>query len=390
MFIGLTLFMFIPSLRIFFKYIAEFSVFVSILYFLFLSILFYCIIFENNRLIYDTINNKIFIALTLLTIYIIVWNIYPIADGLKVQMRGSDQDDCVILGVEHLLNFENPYLSKSFYGNSCSPGIGMLIAHLPFVFFDIYVLGAPTFVSISTYFIYKYYNDLFLASSFLIFNLSCLLLLELMVVGSDLIFIGVGIVFLSLLLIKAIDLKSMKFIILVALLCGIIASTRVNFLVLIFLSSSYIFLHWQRGAWVFFIFSATLALIPSLIIYISNPEIFTPLHLVGKSSQLMSPMLKYSAIFISGLLFLWSLYLVKKDIKNINIALFVTLLPSLLSLSIGDLFMRSGEIALWEGANYLIPLIPLSALLLIEIRKKNYHQIIKSSGSGKYFKHHCQ
>lgn len=371
LFLSLTFFLFLPSLRVFFKYMPDYAILLSIAYFIFLIVLFYQIIFIKNKLISILIDNKFFIYILLLFIYIIIWNLYPIADGLKEQMRGSDQDDCVIMGINHLLNFENPYSSQSYYNNPCSPGMGMLIAYLPFVYLDIYILGAPIVITALVYTVSKLNNNLYIASSFLIILLSSILIIELMVVGSDLIFIGVGLVFLSLFLTKAIELKNIRLIILVALIAGIIGSTRVNFLILIFLSSAYIYLYWKKGMWIFLLFSLAIALIPSLFIYFSNPDLFSPLHLIGKGSKLLFPVLKYLVIFFNGILFIYSLYLVKKSTKNINMGFFITLVPTLLSLSIADLFMRSGQISSWEGANYLIPLVPLTALLLIEISKKN-------------------
>ena len=365
---GLTFLIFLPNLRIFFKY-TPYPVLLSIVYFLFLVTLFK-IIFSRSNFINSLISNKILLFIILLSLYTLTYIVYPIADGLKVQMRGSDQDDCVILGVKHLLNLENPYLTKSYFGNPCSTGFGVLLFYIPFVYFDMYALGAPFITSVLTYFIYKYYNDLSSAGIFLIVNIACLLMVELMVVGSDLILIGMGIVLLALLLSLAIEKENIRLIILVAIICGIIASTRINFMILIFISASYIFLYHKKGAWVFLVISLTLALGPSVIIYLSNPDMFTPLHLIGKSKKLLPPMLRYVIVFMTGILYFYSLFIVNRSAKNIAMSFFIVLFPMLIGLSLSDLvFLRDLKFQYWEGANYLIPLIPLSSLLVVEFRR---------------------
>jgi hypothetical protein len=371
MFLGLTTFIFMPSLRVFFKYTGEYAIALSIIYFLLIIILYYQMIYNRIFFLNVILSKKMFIFVLSFIVLIVVWNIYPIADGLKDQMRGSDQDDCVILGVEHLLNFENPYQSKSYYGNPCSPGFGVFIPYIPLVYLNVYSLGAPFFIFFLTYFIYKIKSEnTLLASTFLVIILSCILLLELMVVGSDLIYIGVGIALLSIMLTMTLESKNIKLLLLTSLLAGIIASTRVNFLIIIFIASSYVFLHWRVRTFLFLFLSLLIALIPSSIIWFFNPETFTPLHLLGKSSILMPPMLKYFAIIFSIVFFLWSLYKVNESIRYINFGFFISLSPSLLGVSLGDLFIaRSGDIAMWEGANYLIPLVPLAGLILIELKK---------------------
>ena len=49
------------------------------------------------------------VALVFTAVVLVSLLLYPIADALKEQMRGSDTDDGVILGVRALFNGENPY-----------------------------------------------------------------------------------------------------------------------------------------------------------------------------------------------------------------------------------------------------------------------------------------
>jgi hypothetical protein len=71
---------------------------------------------------------------------------------------------------------------------------------------------------------------------------------------------------------------------------------------------------------------------------------------------------------------LYCAYRLKKGSGHFPIAIFLILAPMLLMASIGELAYGQWDIAGWAGANYLIPLIPLAAYLLIDItqRPKTY------------------
>lgn len=81
-------------------------------------------------------------------------------------------------------------------------------------------------------------------------------------------------------------------------------------------------------------------------------------------------MLRYVIVFMTGILYLYSLFIVNRSAKNIAMSFFIVLFPMLIGLSLSDLvFLRDLKFQYWEGANYLIPLIPLSSLLVVEFRR---------------------
>jgi hypothetical protein len=286
------------------------------------------------------------------------------ADGLKLQMRGSDQDDCVIIGASRLMNFLNPYTEHSYFNNPCSPGPGLLLVYLPFVMLGAYQFGAIFFILSTLFAIRCYTGELFSAGKFLLLICSSIFFLELLVIGSDLIFIGCAIAILALGLVITIENKSMPALILMALFAGVVSSTRVNFIIIFPLLSIFIFLHWRQGSWVFFIISSVFAILPSLLIYLQNPGEFSPLHLIGKSDALLSGEMKLSIFFISTCLAFVGFYLIRTKLRFLPLSFFISLAPSLISVSVSDLLVNGSG---WYGANYLMPLLPLALHLIISI-----------------------
>ena len=90
-----------------------------------------------------------------------------------------------------------------------------------------------------------------------------------------------------------------------------------------------------------------------------------PLHLLGKSNLILKNGFKEIGIIISLINTLIGLKLVRKNIENLPTAILISLFPGLFILSLGDfIFFRSLNPATWEGANYLMPIFPLSASIL--------------------------
>ena len=68
---------------------------------------------------------------------------------------------------------------------------------------------------------------------------------------------------------------------------------------------------------------------------------------------------------------LYSAFRISKNVDFISTGIYISLAPMLVSISIGDLATREWNLSAWDGANYLIPLVPLAAYLLVELNPKN-------------------
>lgn len=359
----------LPGLRAIFKY-SPYPSFISCLYLIFLPIFLLPLINRKLEKIQKVIGNPLTILLFLTVVTITCWIAYPFADALKLNMQGSDQDDCIILGVNRILNFSHPYGEKTYFGNPCSPGPGLLLLYAPFVIFHIYILGAIASIVAVVLGLYQKRGDWNIAGLWLVALFSSLIIPELLAVGSDLVLLGNGIAFLAIALPPTVRNRNLTFAICLSILCGLVASSRVNFIVIAPLVSLFVFAGWRRGGVIFFCISMLVAFIPSLYIYLLDPTIFTPLHLAGKSSNIAGLQMLAFGAFLSIGTALYSAFRARIDEAFIPMGLFISLAPMLLSVSLGDLSTRQWNIAAWDGANYLVPLIPLAALILVNSNAK--------------------
>lgn len=355
--------LFLPGLRTFYKYLPL----PALLWVTFLlaecAVLFALFSKRYFRLLV-WLTNPYFIFTVFLILLLVVWNGYLIADGLKTQMRGSDQDDCVLIGVGQLLNLRYPYTERSYFGNPCSTGPGMLLLYLPFVWLHAYALGATTVLAIVCVILRKIEDSWLIAGLFLTILLSCLALDELLIVGSDLVGLGLGIVMLGVTIPKVVSHKRYSLLILLGLICGLISATRLNFLLLFPFISLVLLFHSKRSALIFFSSALFSSLVPSILLYLYDSAHFTPLHLASKAGLLFSPLAMAISLSFCAILSIIALALGKRSLQDLPFCLFLTLFPMLLSLALADLSQRNFDFSQWEGANYLIPTMPLVAFFL--------------------------
>ena len=356
----------IPSSRAFYKYLPSLNTIAFLLYGLIFFISLY-LLFSKGKFIriLNFFNDRKIVLLSIFLITGITLIMYPIADSLKYQMRGSDQDDCIINGVKFMMSFSNPYKESSYFGNSCSSGLGALFLYVPFVMTGTYPLGS-IFASISAIITIKKVSvTKHQATIFALLIFSSIIWIELLFTGSDFNLIGCFLLILAYGISRNVLNKNYKHLIYLSILGGLLASTRLNFLIITPLISLFIFKYWRKGAFVFFLISLIVSVLPSTFIYSLNPDSFAPFHLIDKSSNLLRGGLRELNI-LSSLIALFIGYKISKfSPEKIPKAIFISLTPSLMILSIGELiFFRQGSLAMWEGANYFIPVLPLAASII--------------------------
>lgn len=356
--------LFWPNLRVIYKYFPAPGVVLPLLVVAYLLVIYFTC---ANKYLDSWISNPIFISVVLFIIFLVIYFAYPIADGLKTQMRGSDQDDCVILGAQRMIQGLFPYSARSYYGNPCSPGPGMLILYTPFVYMHAYIGGAFALL-IATLVVLRRESHSWLKPGYFLFFLSMSLLWwELQVVGSDLIALGLGLVLVMTVLPKIIEEKYRILIVLIGALTGLLSSTRINLFYIFIFLSFYIFWYWRSGALLFFISALLFAVAPTLWFFFLNPVDFTPFHLVGKAGYLLSPVALTASILVCTGFGVFGLMLGRKGLNYGAAGLFLGLAPMLCILALADISNRQWQWGQWEGANYLMPILPLSALLVARI-----------------------
>jgi len=360
----------VSSLRTIIKYVSNplLSAFMIISYFLLLLLIIY--LFQLRKSIIDHISkNKYLYVLSILSLAAIVLYGYPIADSLKLHGKGSDQDDCVILGVENLLKAQNPYSSRTYRNNPCSTGMGVLIAYIPFVYIGFYELGSVIFMIITLWYLYINRGPK-LAFFYKITLLTNILFIELMVVGSDLFFIGFFLLIAALYMDANIDNMSIGKTLLLSVLVGLVASSRINMLIILPIFAIFGYFRNKLSGILMFLSSSVIAILPSFLIYISNPSLFTPLHLIQKAEMLLPLSVRFVVIAIMTFSLVISLFLYSKKAILLTSALLWILTPMFVGLLIGGLAHVEYNVSLSEHFNYLIPLLPLaSASCLISLQE---------------------
>jgi hypothetical protein len=308
----------------------------------------------------QVLSSKWFIFGTPLIMAIVSTAFYPLADGLKVDMQGQDQDDCTILGVNAILSGENPHAKPSYFGNPCSPLLGAIIPFIPFALSNLMGLAGPVFFTLSIALLYLQKVNRLQLGTFVALIAGTPASLELMVNGSDFVFIG----FISLVAVFMVKKSENKILsnpelITLSLIVGLLSSARISSL--IFAVPFGLILLFRRNRWVIFTVLVTIvSVLPNLAIYLSSPEEYSPLHLVAKGQSLV-PGGFYVLMFAVTLaaLVLGAYGLKNRALDELSLTMLVVS-PHLIFLAFGDLiFNRSFDIFWWEGANYLYLLTPM-------------------------------
>jgi hypothetical protein len=168
--------------------------------------------------------------------------LYPIADALKYQMRGSDMEDALIMAGNRLWDLVSPYAEKTYLGNLISTGPGLVLLLLPCLTFGRYFLITPLILAAVAYTLYRISDSFYQANLFLVLCLSSPAFWEFMVVGGDLVIIG-GLLVLCLIWLHAKVEKNSLCLICGILFLALVADTRIVFIYLVPLLSLFL---WKR------------------------------------------------------------------------------------------------------------------------------------------------
>lgn len=302
--------------------------------------------------------------------------VYPIADALKYQMRGSDQDDALILVGNRLRHLVSPYAERTYYGNPISTGPGLVLLLLPFLTFERYFLITPLVLAAVAYTLYRISGSFYPTNLFIGLCLTSPAFWETMVVGSDLFVIGGLLVLCLALLYTKIEQNRLY------LICGILflvlaATSRVVFLYLVPLIGLFLWKRRPSLGYTVAIFGLSGALLLHGLFYFWDPPNYTPLHLIGKGGVLLPGYFKI-VLLLSALTVGWlTLTKVSDNLVSWLFFLWLGLLIPLAFAAFGDLvYQRNFQFAAWEGANYF--LVSLAALVSYIVLK---HSVEPQPGS---------
>ena len=117
----------------------------------------------------------------------------------------------------------------------------------------------------------------------------------------------------------------------------------------------------SKSGIVLFGFAASLALLPSFLIYLADPAGFTPFHLIGKGMLLFPGGSLFLLMFVGLGLLLTLRKLLHLGFRASNLVMLLVG-SNVVPLSIADLIARGFDFGAWEGASYLMVVYPLVAL----------------------------
>jgi len=338
-----------------------------IIYLLFLSIVTNSNLSENKKII-----RFIIPTVTILVLFIIFY-LYPIADGLKVSMRGSDQDDCTIGIINNLLNGINPYHFISYNGNTCAQGPGVIIIFFPFVILSKYIFAHLFYLILIFLILYKYRNNFNFNKFFVIF-FSSIILWEMLSVGSDLYVSSILLCISCILLNEGIKEKNLRLIIVSAIIIGIFSTTRINFIYIPFAISILLFVNWKKEAVIYFIVSSVFCLGPLIFLFIINNQLisinsendysFIFIHASNISNEKIINNLIGLIFSIIAFVYFFLKLRTRQNVNLLLLSIFYIIFPHLLSVSINDLMYKNFDLTNWEGANFIVPVLSFAILLL--------------------------
>ena len=319
------------------------------------------LVLKRARLLTKILSSRLFIFGVPSVMAILSTVFYPLADALKFQMQGQDQDDCTILGVDAIFSGANPVATATYFGNPCSNLLGAIIPHIPFALSNLMGLSGPAFFLIALLVLHFTKVNRLHLGVFVAIIAGTPASLELMVNGSDFVFIG----FMSLVAVLLVSRTQFgrklgkKSLTALTILVGLIASTRIN--MPIFALPFGLIMLSRKAQWLLFTFGVSaIVLIPNMLVYLSNPEKFAPLHLIAKGQSLV-PGIFYILMFATTAvaIVLGSISWWQGKLDELKLVL-VVVSPHLLFLAFGDLaFNRQFDVFWWEGANYLYLLTPM-------------------------------
>lgn len=352
----------VPSLRALVKYLPESLHLLIPLYYI-VAFAGYAWLLRTNKLAKLFDSRALFIGLIALHLALNLF-IYPQADALKYQGRGSPQDDALIVGGERLVQGLNPYEGETFKKEWVSAGPAWVVMALPFTLSGTFALFTPFWIAL-TAFIIERLRSRRAALLFLILCFSSPVVWELSVTGSDMVAMGCAFLLLVLWSFRAWTGGNFLAKFLSAIFTASVTTSRIVFGYLQLLLAGFLLRRSFKMAIAYGAATMGLFVLMQLPFYLWNPERYFPLTRFFWAKGMLPSSLEAVSLITSAAALL---YLALKTelsengwIRGALLSLLITMFWS----ALGDLHMRGYDFALWEGANYFGPLIPMAVYLAV-------------------------
>ncbi|MCL4305297.1 hypothetical protein KJZ99_05240 [bacterium] len=352
----------VPSLRALLKYLPE-SLHVLIPLYFVAAFAVYAWLVRTKS--FRRLFNSRVLFVSLIALHVILnMTVYPYADALKFEGRGSPQDDALVVGGERLVQGLNPYEGETFKQEWVSAGPGWIVLSLPFVFAQAMELLSPVWVAVTAGCIALWFG-LRLGTLFLILCFSAPVFWELSVTGSDMLAMGCAFLLVTIWSFRAwtrggVVAKSFS-----ALLSACVTSSRIVFGYLLALIAGFLLRKSSKSGFAYGFAAIGLFVLIQLPFYLWNPERYFPLTRFFWAKGMLGPTLEIVSLLTTAATLLYLALRTELSermwIKGVLVSLLVTMFWS----ALGDLQANQFEFAVWEGANYFGPLIPAALTFVL-------------------------
>lgn len=308
------------------------------------------------------------IALLLVVAASVSWWIHPIADGLRAEGRGSDQDDALRLGATNLVAHGDPYRERTYFGNPISPGPGWIAFVAPLSLAGLYPLLFPLSLVLFVSSLGRLgARDPAVLQSLVVLG-SGLGTWESLAVGGDLIPLGVGLM--ACLPPLAAGSMGPGSTALHAVLSGTLLTGRIVLAVLLPVWAGVAWRLGRRASAVWLAAVGSLALLAWHGLFAWRTADYTPAHLLAKGPALLREVgVDLGAGALALLAILSGLAIVvlvrfadafggSAGLRLCRSSAWV-LTPPLGIIALVDLAGRGFDLSTWEGSNYLLVTLPV-------------------------------
>ncbi|MBW8524026.1 hypothetical protein K0U91_02150 [Chryseobacterium chendengshani] len=283
--------------------------------------------------------------------------IYPKVDDRKNSGKGSTGDDAIILAAQTLKTTGKLYDVYIDENTPISPGPGWVLINSGFVLLDLYVFFSPFYLLILFLVLRKYvFNDKEL-NMFALFTGITLVFWELLFNGHDILPFSLSFLIISIVIFyKSHDKSSLWQFIVLGFLLGILSTSRIVFIFLPFLFSFLVMnLNRKKGV-ILLIVSLSVNLFFNIYFYSINTR-FQPLHLFNKGLGILGKEVFIFLLLLGCLGFFFFTRLKSYQLILFEKRVFIILGMFFFPIAYIDLIRIDFQFSVWEGANYLMPLL---------------------------------
>lgn len=297
--------------------------------------------------------------LLLIVFYFIGTFLYARMEGLN---KGGTGDDAMEQPILAMMQGKGPYEVRLFDNAPISPGLGWLLLNAPFTVLGISSLLNVFYMGLTMLALNVLTKKATHANMLLLATMLCFSAWEQVYSYHDLLAIGFAFTLLFL-LVEHYSTDIAKTLLL-GVLTGVVATSRIIFIFIPFLLAFIIYKRNPKIA-ILYAFTGTFTATGIHFIGYVTSEYYQPLHIIGRGYSNIPMWMIVLGITITGIIFLSSLKNNETGFQNDLFWFSILLVVPLFFISTGELVGRGFDLKTWEAAHYLLPALPSILLLLI-------------------------